>query len=308
VALVAAMLLLPAAVQATTQRFGELVKHALSKGAEPSATTVAVDVLTLCGPLLVAAGSVAALVTLVQTGGVVSASRLTPRLERLDPIEGLRSLFRPERLFTLVRAFLAASVTMALGFSILRDHAADVASSAGNGTAIAPLVFALVKPLAFGAMVVALAFGFVDLAVNARAFRVRWRMTKDEVRREHREQEGDPEIKAKRRRAHQEALAGSAINAVKEATVVIVNPTHLATALRYVDGEDAAPKLVALGQGELARRIVEAAHAYGVPCVRDVPVARALSELEVGDEIPEALYEAVAEILRDVFEQRTNSE
>jgi flagellar biosynthesis protein FlhB len=92
------------------------------------------------------------------------------------------------------------------------------------------------------------------------------------------------------------------LNAVKEATVVVVNPTHLANALRYVDGEDAAPKVVAIGQGELARRIVEAAHAYGIPCVQDVPVARALAELEVGDEIPEALYEAVAEILRTVME------
>ncbi|HEY3498920.1 MAG TPA: EscU/YscU/HrcU family type III secretion system export apparatus switch protein, partial [Polyangiaceae bacterium] len=139
--------------------------------------------------------------------------------------------------------------------------------------------------------------------VVQRAWRRRHRMSKDEVRREYRETEGDPEIRAKRKRAHQEALAGSILNAVKEATVVIVNPTHLASALRYVEEEDQAPKLVAQGQGELARRIVEAAHAYGIPCIQDVPVARALAEIEVGEEIPEVLYEAVAEILREVFEQ-----
>ena len=84
-------------------------------------------------------------------------------------------------------------------------------------------------------------------------------------------------------------------------TVVIVNPTHLATALRYDESEDTAPKVVSQGAGDLARKIIEAAHAYGVPVVRDVPVARALAELELGDEIPEALYEAVAEVLHEVL-------
>jgi len=86
----------------------------------------------------------------------------------------------------------------------------------------------------------------------------------------------------------------------------VINPTHLASALRYAEEEDAAPKVVAQGEGDLARYIVEAARAYGIPCIRDVPVARALRELEIGDEIPEALYEAVAEILREVT--RSNAE
>jgi FlhB-like protein len=89
--------------------------------------------------------------------------------------------------------------------------------------------------------------------------------------------------------------------------VVIVNPEHLATALRYVDGEDDAPKVVASGDGDLARRIQEAARAYGIPIIRDVPVARALRDLEVGDTIPEALYEAVAEILKEIYEAEESS-
>lgn len=99
-----------------------------------------------------------------------------------------------------------------------------------------------------------------------------------------------------------EMLTAATIQAVREATVVIVNPQHLATALRYVDGEDEAPKVVANGEGDIAKRIQDAARAWGIPIVRDVPVARALRELEAGDEIPEALYEAVAEILREVWE------
>jgi type III secretion protein U len=99
-------------------------------------------------------------------------------------------------------------------------------------------------------------------------------------------------------------VAGAALNAVKKATVLIVNPTHLATALRYDEEEDQAPLILAQGQGDLARRMIDAAHAYGVPVVRDVPIAQALRDLEVGEEIPEALYEAVAEILREIWAQQ----
>ena len=133
-------------------------------------------------------------------------------------------------------------------------------------------------------------------------------MSKDEIKREHRESDGDPALKAARRRAHQEALTGATLGALKTASVVIVNPTHLATALKYSeDADELAPAVVAQGQGEMAKLIVEAARAYGVPVVRDVPVARALNELEIGDEIPEALYEAVAEILREIWQGETNN-
>jgi FlhB-like protein len=84
---------------------------------------------------------------------------------------------------------------------------------------------------------------------------------------------------------------------------VVVNPTHLACALKYAEDEDGAPVVVASGEGDLAARIIKAARDYGVPIVRDVPLARALRELEVGDVIPEALYEAVAEILRAAWEE-----
>jgi flagellar biosynthesis protein FlhB len=302
VGFVAALLLVPGAVAATAARASELVRASLTGAPRPSGFALAFDVVSLVAPLLVGVAAVSGLVTLVQTGGVVSGVRLTPRLERLDPLEGLRSLFRPERAFSVVRALMTALIVSYLTWLVLRDHAGDLARSVGNERAIVPLFSVLGKRLAVGAALVGLALGAVDLAVSARAWRTRLKMTKDEVRREHREAEGDPELKARRRRAHQEAIVGSVLNAVKEATVVVVNPTHLANALRYVDGEDAAPKVVAIGQGELARRIVEAAHAYGIPCVQDVPVARALAELEVGDEIPEALYEAVAEILRTVME------
>jgi flagellar biosynthesis protein FlhB len=96
-------------------------------------------------------------------------------------------------------------------------------------------------------------------------------------------------------------LQSATLHAVKNATVVVINPTHFATALFYDDEETDAPRVVASGRDVLAQQIIDAARAYGVPVVRDVPVAQALYQLEVGEEIPEVLYEAVAEILRQAM-------
>ncbi|HEX3772260.1 MAG TPA: EscU/YscU/HrcU family type III secretion system export apparatus switch protein, partial [Polyangiaceae bacterium] len=140
--------------------------------------------------------------------------------------------------------------------------------------------------------------------VMRRSWLARLRMTKEEVRRDHRDAEGDPMMRAARRRAYQDLLTQATIASVRSATVVVVNPTHLACALRYDEkGGDDAPVVVASGEGDLAAHIARAAREWGIPVVRDVPLARALVELEAGTAIPEALYEAVAEILRDLAEE-----
>jgi FlhB-like protein len=303
VGLMVGVLLVPGALMATAAHARAQWMAVLIGGAGRPAyrvETLPFDVLALSAPLLLAVAAVALAFAWVQTGGVVSFGRVAPRLERLDPVQGLRNLFRGERLFALVRALLGSALVVALTVLLLRNHASDVAGAAGNELAIGPLVGALGKKLGVLVALVGIALGLVDLVITHRAWRARHRMTKDEIRREFREAEGNPEVRARRRRAHQEALSGSIVNAVREATVVIVNPTHLASALRYDQERDEAPKVVAQGEGELARAIVEAAHAYGIPCIQDVPIARALRELEIGDEIPEALYEAVAEILREL--------
>jgi flagellar biosynthesis protein FlhB len=257
--------------------------------------------LVLSAPVLGAAALVSAAVGFVQTGGAFTASRFAPDLARLDPFNGIKGLFTFERIFSLARSLLAALAVGWLAWGVLREHAGDVAATAGRAEAVAATAWLLVRKLLWSAAIVSFVLGVIDYLFVRRAWLQRHRMTKEEVKREHRESEGDPEIKAARRRAHQEALAGSMIAAVKDATVLIVNPTHLATALRYdADGDD-APTVIAHGEGDLARRLIEAAHAYNVPVVRDVPIAHALRELALGDQIPEALYEAVAEVLRELL-------
>lgn len=295
------LLLVPAVAAATAARAAALLRSAGS-ATEPfaGARRLVVDVATLSLPIVAAAALGAASAGLLQTQGNVSSQRLGVRFDRLDPAEGIKNLFRSERLFAVARALFVAFFVAFLAWLTFRDHAADLSRSAGNELAVAPLVLTLAEKIAWGTALAGLVLGGVDAFVTFRAWRERHKMSRDEVRREHREAEGDPAVKAQRRRAHQEVLTGSLLHAVRDATVVIINPTHLASALRYREDEDEAPRVVAQGQGELAHRIVEAARAYGVPCVVDVPVARALSELEPGDEIPEALYEAVAEILREL--------
>jgi flagellar biosynthesis protein FlhB len=307
VGVVVVVALLPAFFLALAAAVATGLRSAITSG-EADTTGAAWLWLALSAPVLGAAAAVSTVLGLVQTGGGFTASRFAPDFARVDPFNGLKGLFTLERLFSLLRSLLASLAVGWLGWGVLRDHLSDLANTAGRGEAVATTAWLLGRRLLWGAAVVGLVLGGVDYLFVRRAWLARHRMTKDEVKREHRESEGDPEVKAARRRAHQEALAGSMIAAVKDATVLIVNPTHLATALRYDEDEDGAPTVLAHGEGDLARRLIEAAHAYNVPVVRDVPVAHALRELALGEQIPEALYEAVAEVLRELLANERETE
>jgi flagellar biosynthetic protein FlhB len=126
-------------------------------------------------------------------------------------------------------------------------------------------------------------------------------MSKYDVKQEYKQSEGDPHQKAERKRVHQEILSSAGAAAVKKADVIIRNPDHIAIALAYDKEHGSAPTVVAKGSRIWAEKILEAARRYGVPVVRNVPLAHALDKLEVGDEIPEELYEAVAEVLNFIM-------
>jgi type III secretion protein U len=317
VAFVVAMSVAPAAVDALVAHASGDVRTLAGLAAKRGAwalvrasfdgTALATEVVALTVPVLAAAGLAAGAAMLVQTGGVVTAARLAPRLERVDPFGGFAKMFSGARLFAVARAFVAGGVLALLAYRELAGRAVDFARTAGRPAWVPLLASQATERLAWRAAALGLVLGAVDMLVVRRTWMEGLKMTKAEVRRDHKDAEGDPAIKAARERAYRELLAQTAIANVRRASVVVVNPTHLACALRYEPGQgeeagDEAPVVVASGEGDLAARIVEAARAYGVPVVRDVPLARALLELPIGDAIPEVLYEAVAEILRDVAE------
>jgi flagellar biosynthesis protein FlhB len=266
---------------------------------DPAALGATVAALTL--PILVASAITAAVAQALQTGGIVSTKRLEPRLDRLNPVAGMKGLFSTTRLFAVLRSLFAALVVAWLAWESLRSHIVDLARTAGDTRWIGAVLREAAGGLGWRAAWVGLVLGALDVLVARRAWMRRLRMSKEEVRREYREAEGDPQLKAARERAFRELVAQADVGNVRTASVVVVNPAHLACALRYDDrAGDEAPVVVATGEGGLAARIVEEARVHGIPVVRDVPLARALVELAPGQVIPEALYEVVAEILREV--------
>jgi flagellar biosynthesis protein FlhB len=310
VAFTAAVALVPALAGALGGWATGAIRSALSAAGAPGLVAprfdpvdLATSVVALTFPVLLAAGIAGALAHTVQTGGVVAGKRLSPDLARLDPFAGLRQLFSPSRLFAVARAFVAAAAVAWLTMHVLGDHLVDLARTTGRASWVAVVVGDLSRWLAWRAALVGLALGVLDLLFTRQAWRRKLRMSKEEVKREHRDTEGDPQMKAARERAYHDLLAQAAAANVRGASVVVVNPIHIACALRYEPAGDAeAPAVVAVGEGDVAARIVRAAREYGVPVVRDVPLARALVDLQVGEVIPEALYEAVAEVLRSVWE------
>jgi type III secretion protein U len=309
VAFVVALTIVPPLALATSSRCAGWLRIVMLRAAERpvrvdvSAEALAIEVVVLVGPALLAAAVAAGVVGVVQTGGVVATKRLAPDLAKLDPIEGLKRLFSADRLFTVARSLLTAAAVGYLAYRQLGSHIADLARTVGQPGTVAGLGGELAGTVARDAAILGLIVAVFDIAIVRRSWKKRLRMTVAEVKREHKESEGDPHMKAARERMRRELLAQATVLSVKDASVVVVNPTHLACALKYAEEEDGAPVVIASGEGDLAQRIMRAARDYGVPIVRDVPLARALRELEVGEVIPEALYEAVAEILRAAWEE-----
>ncbi len=267
------------------------------------AWSLATKVIALVSPIALVLIAIAAVAGIAQGGVTFAPTRLAPDPSRLEPFGGLRKLIDKSRMWA---AFRGTAIAVLLAWVLGRlvfDAAVRGARSLELTRAIDAAATFATRAL-FVAGAIACAFAVIDAIVARRIWFGRLKMSRDEVVREHKEGEGDPEVKRRREELHHELMASEAVSAVRDATVVIINPTHLACALRYDEsaGEDAAPTLVAKGSGPLAQRIVEAAKLHGVPVIRDVPVARALIELEIGTEIPEVLYEAVAEILRAAWE------
>ena len=310
-AFVVAAVLVPSALGALASRATIDLRLALDRAAVPHAlprfdpADLAACVAALTCPVLGATGMAAAAAQMVQTGGVLAGKKIAPKLSRLDPVAGVRGLFSAVRLFGVVRALVAASWVCYLAVDRIEDHLADFANVVERPASVGWLVRVVGGELAWRVALVGIAIGGFDLLVVRRAWLRKLRMSKDEVKREHREAEGDPQVKAARDRAYHELVAQASVAQVRTATVVVVNPTHVACALRYRQAQgDEAPVVLARAEGEVATRIVREAQRHGVPVVRHVSLARALVELEDNQAIPEGLYEAVAEIFREIGVER----
>jgi flagellar biosynthetic protein FlhB len=259
--------------------------------------------LLLIAPVAAAAAIGAVLATLVQTRGMVSATPLAPRLDKINPWSGLKRLFGAESAAEFVRSLLKlALVGVALWFAI-GDPAQFQAALHGPAGAMLAAASDATLRLVGAALAAFAAIALLDL-VWVRLWHLRqMRMTRQELREELKESEGDPQLRARRRQLRESRARVRMMAAVPKAAVVITNPTHYAVALAYGEGE-AAPKVVAKGVDEMAARIRAAAEAAGVPLISNPPLARALHRLELGAEIPAEHYQAVAGIIAFVWRRR----
>ncbi len=256
-----------------------------------------------------AAALTAALVGFLQTGPVFSVEPLKPQGKRLNMIENLKNMFKPKSLFELAKNIVKVLVIFLIAYFVVRDMlesflltvTTDVISSSHLGALI--VIRFLVRFL-----IIFIIMAILDMMMQRREYIKNLKMTKEEVKREYKEDEGDPLIKSQRRQIHMEMAMGDVKSRVKNADAVITNPTHLAVAIRYSKDEMVAPQVVAKGQRLFAEYIRDLAKEYDVPIVQNIPLAWSLIELEIDDEVPEPLYQAVAEILSFVYRLREEKE
>ena len=275
-------------------------------GASAAALHQALGLLVhACGPALGGAALAAVVAGLATAGWAPSGKALVPRLERIDPRAGLKRVFTWRTAAELARsvaiAALLAGVPVAGAWSLL-PSALRLPSIEAPAAGLA-----ILRPEALRiwtrALLLAAAVGVVDLLLARRRHRRSLRMSRDEVRREHREQEGDPRHRAHRRAAHRQLLLAGRARGVKAASVVVVNPVHVAVALRGAPEECDAPYLVARGREAEARAIRAEALVLDIPVVRDVALARGLVQYDVGEEVPEELYRAAAVVLQHALDR-----
>ncbi|MBS3984541.1 MAG: flagellar biosynthesis protein FlhB [Selenomonadales bacterium] len=258
-------------------------------------------------PLLAAALVLGAIANIMQVGFLWSGDPLKPEFSRLDPLEGLGRMMSTRALFDLAKALgklLAVGFAAYLGLRGEMQNLLLAGYSEGAGS------FALVGRVLYGVAlrvgVTYLVIGVIDFLYQRHEFRQNMMMTRQEVKEEHKQMEGDPQVKARQRERQRLLATGRMFAAIPTATVVVTNPTHYAVALRYErEGSSGAPQVVAKGCDYLAQRIKARAAECGIPLVENSTLARSLyQQSEVGQEIPVALYRAVAEILAEIFSRQ----
>jgi flagellar biosynthetic protein FlhB len=257
-------------------------------------------------PFAIGMGAIVLLVNLIQVRGVFSWKPISPKLSHISPISGLKRIFSMQSLFTLFKSLAKLTALGLVTFLLIKQTWPELVSLAGMGPSVVASVLKTV--LVRLAVLTGLAFlvvAGIDYAFQWFRMEKSLRMTRQELKYENRESEGDPHIKSKIRQLMRATMRRRMLQQVPTADFVVVNPTEVAVAIKYEPSVAPAPVIVAMGQRKLAARIRDLALRSDVPVIENRPVARALLATgKVGRAIPPALYAAVAEILAYVYRTR----
>ncbi|WP_405375965.1 flagellar biosynthesis protein FlhB [Pseudobutyrivibrio sp.] len=243
---------------------------------------------------------------LIQVGWKPTLKPLQPKLSKFNPISGFQRIFSKQSLVNLILALAKVTLVFYIAYLNIRDQANNLFILYDiNLRAALSLIFKIIVDTGIKISLVYIVLGFADYAYQRWKFRDDMKMTKQEVKDEYKNSEGDPAIKGKQRQRMMEASQRRMMQSVPQADVVITNPTHIAVAILYDNTKDEAPRVVAKGEDYLAKKIKDTAKDSGVPIVENKPLARALyATVDVDQVIPPELYQAVAEILAVVYTNR----
>lgn len=264
------------------------------------ALTVAVQ---CCIPVVAGAALLGIAADYAQVGFIFTGEPMSPKLERLDPVAGFKRIFSRRALLELGKSLAKVGLVAAVAFYSV---APQLRSLGGMALLDVEQAMALTGRIAWSVVLRTVGALFLvavlDYVYQRFEYERNLRMTREEVKKELKETEGDPQLRGRIRQRQREMARRRMMAAVPKADVVVTNPTHFACALVYHAGETRAPKLVAKGQDFVAHRIREIAREHRVPVVENPPLARTIyATVEIGSEVPPELYRAVAEVLAYVY-------
>lgn len=236
---------------------------------------------------------------LVQSGLLWSPDKLKPDWSRVSPMKGFGRIFGPDGIAQFIKTLLKVVATGAICWWVLEPHAGELAQMASLGpAAMLPATLKIAGSLMGAILAFMGVIAGLDWLWQRYRFAEKMKMTREELKEDFKQSEGDPHVKARQKQLRIERSRRRMMAAVPEATVVIMNPTHFAVALKYEAGETPAPMCVAKGVDSLALKIRAVAEEAGVPVIEDAPLARALyATVDVDQTIPRTHYEAVAKVL-----------
>lgn len=293
---------MPEAIRRMVGLMASLMSQSDSIGMVPALRMAGLALLWMAAPFAVAAGLVSSLSVLVQTGFLVRMAAAAPDFSRISPMAGLSRLFGTHNLLEAGKSLLKVVAVGWAGWTALRTAWPDVAGAVSMtpgmlgeriGEQIGSVLLAMLGMQA--------AITGLDVLRSRISFSRSMRMTRQELRDEFRESDGDPHVKGRLKQIRQQRSRRRMMQEVPKATVVITNPTHFAVALVYDRAKGGAPRIVAKGADEMAARIRAVAEASKVPLVTNPPLARALYPLPLDGEIPAEHFKAVAEIIAYVW-------
>ncbi len=296
-----------------SQRWSGLLRHGLSFSREAAfdtslmtglARTLTAEAFVIVAPIFLLAIAAAIVTPFMIGGAVISPKAFQLDFSRIDPIKGFARMFSRHSVAELVKAVLKALLIGVVLYWVVIQEQDRLFALLGQPVEVALISFAQVLLDSFLAIVFGLAvIAAIDVPFQLWQYHDRLKMTSEELKREAKESDGDPHLKARIRSQQRELARSRMMSEVPRADVVVTNPTHFAVALKYESGKMGAPVVVAKGMNLVAQRIRDLADENRVPILHAPPLARALHRhADVGDQIPAALYTAVAEVLAYVHQ------